>query len=696
MYPADLAGRAELHAVCVRADVACARLDGIDIKAALRVSGVVRVLTAADVRGTNRFGLIVPDQPVLVEREIVGASDVVAVVIATTVSAAREGARHVRLSLSPRAGVFDPARALEVDAPAVHANRSNLLATRTIRRGDPDRAISRAPVVIEGLYRTGHVDHAFLAPEAGLAYVDDEGRLTIEVASQWPEADLRQAAAALGEPVERLRMVQATIGGAFGGREDISLQVLLLLAAREMRVPVHMAWDRAESVRGHGKRHPFIIHHTIGASRDGRLLAARVDCLLDAGCYASTSVKLLDNALVHITGPYSVRHVTRWARGVHEQPVHLRVPGFGVNQVTFAMEQQMNKLASAVGLDPAEVRARNLLRLPGTLGSGTRVRSLGGLAQTVTQAQVRGARKRLPKSREGLLYGRGLASGIKNVGYGLGFDDKATAEVTLTRRGAVVRVGAADVGQGVETVVAQIAAEELRLPVSRVVVEWRDSTVAPESGSTSSSRQTMAAGNAVLGACRRVVAARGRTPLPDEGVTRRYTWRFPKAPSLDARVGRHITTFSAGSCVADVAVDPETGQVRVLRVVSVIDAGRVVNPRLVRGQVEGGAVMGQGYALTEGCTSVEGLPVTRGFEGSGVPTAMDAVPLVESVVLESPEANGPLGARGIGEITMIPVVPAITAAIYDACGVWIDTLPASPEQVRDALAALNRASRGEA
>ena len=243
---------------------------------------------------------------------------------------------------------------------------------------------------------------------------------------------------------------------------------------------------------------------------------------------------------------------------------------------------------------------------------------------------------------------------------------------------------------------AQIAAEELRLPVSRVVVEWRDSTVAPEAGSTSSSRQTMAAGNAVLGACRRVLAARGRTPLPDEGVTRRYTWRFPKAPSLDTRVGRHITTFSAGSCVADVAVDPETGQVRVLRVVSVIDAGRVVNPRLVRGQVEGGAVMGQGYALTEGCTSVEGLPVTRGFEGSGVPTAMDAVPLVESVVLESPEANGLLGARGIGEITMIPVVPAITAAIYDACGVWIDTLPASPEQVRDALAALNRASRGEA
>ena len=693
MYPADLASRAELHAACVRADVACARLDAIDTSAALRVPGVVRVLTAADVRGTNRFGLIVPDQPVMVERDIVGASDVIALVIATTADAARAGARHVRLSLSPRAGVFDPVDAMEPGAPAVHANRPNLLATRTILRGDPDRAISRAPVIVEGIYRTGHVDHAFLAPEAGLAYVDDEGRLTIEVASQWPEADLNQAAAALGEPVERLRMVQATIGGAFGGREDVSLQILLLLAAREMRVPVHMAWDRAESVRGHGKRHPFLIRHTIAARRDGRLLAARVDCLLDAGCYASTSVKLLANALVHITGPYAVPHVGATARAVFtNNPFTCAFRGFGVNQVIFAMEQQMNKLADAVGLDPAELRTRNLLRLPGTLGSGTRVRSLGGVAQTVTHAQARGARKRLPPSSEGLLYGRGLASGIKNVGYGLGFDDKSTAEVTLTRRGAVVRVGAADVGQGVETVVAQIAAEALRLLVSRVVVEWRDSAVAPEAGSTSSSRQTMAAGNAVLGACRQVLAARGRREPPDEGITRRFTWRFPKASTLDTPIGRHISTFSAGTCVADVAVDPQTGQVRVLRIVSVIDAGRVVNPRLVRGQVEGGAVMGQGYALTEECASPEGLPATRGFEGSGVPTAMDAVPLIESVVLESPEVNGPLGARGIGEITMIPVVPAIIAAIHNACGVWIDTLPASPERVREALAALNQAA----
>lgn len=698
LYPADLAHRAVFHAATVRAEVACARLDGVDITAALDVPGVVRILTAADVRGTNRFGLIVPDQPVLVEREIVGASDVIALVIARTRAAAREGARRVHLSLTPRAGVFDPMRALESAARAVHAGRPNLLATRTIRRGSPDRAMARAHVVIDGTYRTGHVDHAFLSPEAGLAYVDNNGRLTIEVATQWPEADLRQAAAALGEPLERLRMVQGTIGGAFGGREDVSLQILLLLAAREMQAPVHMAWDRAESVRGHGKRHPFVIRHTIAAMRDGRLLTARVDCLLDAGCYASTSVQLLDNALVHVTGPYALRHVDIVGRAVFtNNPYTCAFRGFGVNQVAFAMEQQMSKLAHALELDPADLRARNLPHTPSTLGPGTRVRSLGGLPRTLAQAHRQSTREPLPQSRNRILFGRGIASAIKNVGYGLGVNDKATAEVQVTLRRVVVRVGAAEVGQGVETVVAQIAAAELEVPLSRVVVEWQDSAVAPESGSSSASRQTMAAGNAVLGACRRAgraVAARGgRTALPDEGITRGFTWRFPKAPKLDKGVARHITAFSAGSCAADVELDAETGLVRVQRIVIAIDAGRVVNPRQLRGQVEGGVVMGLGYALTEECELKEGLPVTRGFDGSGVPTTLDAPPRIEIVVLESPEPIGPFGARGIGEITMIPVVPAITAAIHDACGAWIDALPASPDRVRAALAALRPPQR---
>jgi CO/xanthine dehydrogenase Mo-binding subunit len=691
IFPADLAARAHFHAATVRASVACARLDGIDGSDALSVPGVERILTAADVGGSNRFGLIVPDQPVLVERDIVGASDVIALVIAKSPAAAREGARRVRLSLTERSGVFDAARALHPGTPAVHHDRSNLLTSQEIRRGNAARAIAKASVVIEGTYRTGHIDHAFLSPEAGLAYVDDKGRLTVEVASQWPEADLRQAAAALGEPIERLRMVQTAIGGAFGGREDVSLQILLLLAAREMQAPVHMSWDRAESVRGHGKRHPFLVRHTLASTRGGQLVAAKIDLLLDAGCYTSSSVQLLNNALAHVTGPYAIRHVEVSGRVVFtNNPFTCAMRGFGVNQVSFVMEQQMNKLAAALDIDPADLRERNLIRGAGHLGAGARVKSLGGLQETIRQAKARGDRRGLSRPVDGRVFGRGFATSIKNVGYGFGSDDKATAEVCLTRKGALVRIGAADVGQGIETVIVQVAAATLGLPFKCIVVEWQDSTVVPEAGSSSASRQTMAAGNAVLGACRkilRVVHARGGTSaLPDEGVVRRYTWRFPKTKPLTRGPGLHLGSFGCGTCVADVSVDTVTGEVRVLRVVSVIDAGRVVNPRLALGQVEGGAVMGQGYALTEHCAVIDGVPLTKGFEESGVPTAVDAPPTIEGVILESNDRLGPFGARGIGEIVMIPVVPAITAAIHAACGVWIDTLPATPERVRAALA----------
>lgn len=693
-YPPDLAARAAYHVATVRAPIVCGWLESLDVAGALAVPGVVRVLTAADIPGTNRFGLITPDQPVLVESAIAGASDVVALVVGTSAAAAQEGARRVRVITRERPGVFDPAQALVAGAPAVHPDRaSNLLAERRISRGNATRALARAAVVVQGTYRTTHIDHAFLSPEAGLAWMDDDGRYVVEVASQWPQADLRQAAVVLGVDVDRLRLVQSTIGGAFGGREDISVQLLLLVALHAMRAPVFMAWDRAESVRGHGKRHPFVIRHSLGADRAGRFMAAEVDFLLDAGCYASTSVQLLDNALKHATGPYAVRHVLASGRvALTNNPFTCAFRGFGVNQVTFALEQQVNKLADALGMDPAELRHRNMVRTPGTLGPGTRVRSLGATAETITGAQRGGARRRLPRADGDVVYGRGFSTAIKNIGYGFGVDDRATAEVHRTRRGAIVRIAAAEVGQGVQTVLAVIAARALGVPPARVTVEWGDTATAPDAGSSSASRQTMAAGNAVLGACRKIVRALGGRPVPVDGLTRRFTWRFPRTVSGEVVTGRHLALFGGSSCVADVAVDRLTGVVQVLRVVQAVDAGAVMHPGQFRGQVEGGVVMGQGYALAEECRLDHGMPTTRGFEGSGVPTAVDAVPDIEVVAVEHPEPLGPFGARGIGEVVMIPVVPAITAAIYDACGVWIDELPATPARVRAALAA---AARGE-
>jgi CO/xanthine dehydrogenase Mo-binding subunit len=677
--------------------VAAARIEAVDVSAALALSGVVRVLTAADVAGTNRFGLLEPDQPVLAEDAVRGASDVVALVVATSAEVAREGAAAVAVAYTPLAVLVDAERALYDDAPRVHPARNaaahpNLLAERQILRGDPEGSMAAAHRVIEGVYRTERVEHFFLAPEAGHAVPDPNGTLTLFVATQWPEVDLAQAARALAIPRDRLSLVQETVGGAFGGREDVSLQILLLLAADATGAPVRMAWDRGESIRGHGKRHPFRIRHRLGVDGAGRFVAAELDVLIDAGCYASTSRQLLDNALAQACGPYAIEHVSAVGRAVFtHNPYTCAFRGFGANQVAFAMEQQVNKVAETLGLDPADVRRRNFLDAPGTAALGSRVESTGGLHRTLEVASEAAARRPLGDSDGAAARGRGIASAMKNVGFGFGHDDHATAEVAWDAHRVRVRIGAAEVGQGSTTVLAQIAATVLDVDVACVDVEWRDTRTAPEAGSSSASRQTMASGNAVRAACEvlrdRAEAAGGRDRLSGLELEVRHTWRFPETEPFDRQPGRHLAGFGWATCVVDVEVNRSTGLVTVARVVHVVDAGHVVNPVLARGQVEGGVVMGQGYALQERFDVREGMPRTRGFEDGGVPTILDAAPDIEALFVEHPDPLGPFGARGLGEICMIPVVPAITAAIHAACGVWIDHIPATPERVRIALSA---------
>ncbi len=693
-----------LHAATVRAPIAAARILRVDVAPALATKGVVRVLTAADVRGTNRFGLKERDQPVLASDRIRGASDVIALVVATSAAAARAAARRVRLDLAVAPLLEDPERACDPDAPVIHPERAavgahpNVVATATVRRGDVAAARKRAAVVIEGVYTTRWVEHAFLAPEAGLAVPEPDGGLTLYVATQWPETDLRQAAAALGEPLARLRLVQQAIGGAFGGREDVSLQILLLLAARATGRPVRMVWDRAESIRGHGKRHPFRIRHTLAADARGRFTAAVIDVLADAGCYASTSRIVIANAVAQACGPYAVPAVDLSGQAVYtNNPVTGAFRGFGVNQVCFAMEQQVSKVAAALGLDPATVRARNFVRPGGRLATGLRVDACAGLPRTLTRAMRRARRRPLPRATAEWVYGRGIASASKNVGYSFGVDDHATARVTLSADGATVFVGAAEVGQGVTTVLTQIAAETLGLPPARIRVVSDDTATVPEAGSTSASRQTFVAGNAVRLACARVrrklTTRAARAPLPRAGLSVTATFHAPRTQPLtaaDAR--RHSYAYTWCTCVADVAVDRATGVVRVLRVVEAVDAGRVVNPTLLRGQVEGGVVMGQGYALLERLDVRSGMPTTRGLDGCVLPTAVDAVPMIEAIAIEERALAGPFGARGVGEITMIPVAPAITAAIHAAIGVWVDDLPATPARILAGLATQQCAS----
>ena len=569
----------------------------------------------------------------------------------------------------------------------------NIVSEQAIVRGKVDDALRRAAVVVEAEYRTDFVEHAFLAPEAGIALPGADGRLTLLVATQWPQEDLRQAAEALGEPIGSLRIVQQAIGGAFGAREDISLQILLLLAARHMQAPVRMVWDRVESIRGHSKRHPFRIRHVLGADERGMLVAARIDMLADAGCYASSSAAVIANALSQACGPYAIAHVHLVGRAVYtNNPYTGAFRGFGVNQATFAMEQQVNKLAHALGIAPSLVRRRNFVREGGQLGTGARVFACGGLSRTVSAATTSARRRRLPRAHGQWRYGRGMASALKNIGFSFGFDDRATARVTVTRRDATVWVAASEVGQGTETVLAQIAAQALGLPPRAVRIAWHDTDEAPGAGRASASHQTFVSGNAIRIACeeaRKAIAARGgRGRLPPEGVSAVSTFQAPSTdPLTSAAPTRHAYSYAWSACVADVGVDLETGRVRVLRVVNALDAGRVINPKLLEGQVEGGVVMGQGYALQERLPVRDGMPLGAGFAACNLPTAVDAVPVIETIALEGAEPGGPYGARGIGEITMIPVVPAILAAIHAASGVWVDHLPALPERV---LAALDR------
>jgi CO/xanthine dehydrogenase Mo-binding subunit len=664
--------------------------------------GVVRVLTANDVGGSNRYGLIEADQPVFATDEIRGASDVVALVVATSERVARKAVRHVQLDLECEPPLLDPELACAPDAPVVHpqrepvGNHPNIVAEQEIVRGDFDLALAGAAAVVTGEYRTDRVEHAFMAPEAGLAQCDDQGRLTLHVATQWPQEDLRQAAAALGDPIDRLRIVQQTIGGAFGGREDISLQILLLLATRETGRPVRMVWTREESIRGHGKRHPFRIRHRLAADADGRFVAAEIYLLADAGCYASTSAAVLDNALSQACGPYAIDNVRIAGRAVYtNNPYTCAMRGFGVNQTAFAMEQQANKLAVELGIDADEIRRRNFVRDGGRLGSGSTIVSAAGLPQTLEAARARADSRSLPAAQGDWKYGRGTGSGLKNVGYSFGLDDHASALVTRTSENATVHIGAADVGQGIETVLVQIAADSLGLETDRVRIDWHDTASAPEAGSSSASRQTFVSGNAVRLACEQVSAAideiGGLSRIPEDGISRTSTFHAPRTQPIDrSHPARHAYAYTGSTCVAHVRVCTATGRVEVLRVITAIDAGRVLNPMLFEGQAEGGAVMGQGYALQERCVLSNGMPVSLDLKSCAVPTATCAVAEIETIAIESPEPLGPFGARGVGEITMIPVVPAITAAIYDAIGIWIDEIPALPVRVLAAIESQKR------
>jgi CO/xanthine dehydrogenase Mo-binding subunit len=695
-YPADLIDSGMLHAKIVFSHVPRARLCSIDFSDALTQPGVVAVLTADDVP-YNRFGLVEADQAVLcpVGDEVRFVGDKIAVVLADSPDAAERGASAVQVELEPLPAITDPELALLPGSERVHSEKeSNLLLHVPIRKGNIEAAFASADVVIEGAFSTVWQEHAFLQPEAGTAWVDEQGRVIVETAGQWLHEDRRQLAAMLELPVDRVVVRYNAIGGAFGGREDLSIQHVLALAAWHMRDrfpgrKIALQWSREESIAGHHKRHPMRISCSWAAMKDGRIVGVKSRVLADGGAYASTSVEVLKIATVFASGCYNIPAIQTDGYVVYTNNVPSGAfRGFGAPQSQFAAESMVNRLADRLGIDPFEIRRRNLYR-EGDIEPTGYALPPGVSALPVLEAMAEASRPVASPTPPHIRRGIGYASGIKNVGYSFGFPDKASATVELFGRGeverAIVRVGAADVGQGSHVAMRQIASAVLALNPRDIELVTDDSSQAPNAGSASASRLTLLAGKAVHDAASQALEIYLNSE--DQHVVATAEFRPPATTALDPIDGRGKPNFCYGYAAQSVEVEVNelTGQVSIVRVVSAHDVGKAINRQQVEGQIEGCIAQALGYALMEHFQMRDGKVLTQYLSTYLVPTVLDMPDEIVPVVLELADPIGPFGARGVAEMPLVPFAPAVAAAIHDACGIWLSDLPFVPERVLDAL-----------
>jgi selenium-dependent xanthine dehydrogenase len=708
-----------------------ARIVAIDTSQADALPGVHAVLTHKDVPGSNRHGLVYADWPVLCDDKVRYMGDAVALVAADSAESAAQAIELIGVQYEPLPVMSSAQEARQPNATLLHEEwpDGNLLAHIKVRHGDVDRGFAEADVVVEHEYRTPIYEHMFMEPECSVAvppgYDAEHPKLTVYVGSQIPFADRDQIATALNLAPEQVRVVGTLMGGGFGGKEDITGQIHAALLARATGRPVKVRYSRSESMLVHPKRHATTIRLRTGAKRDGTLTAVQAELIGDAGAYASLSTKVLTRTTTHATGPYQVPHakIDCYAMYTNNPPAGA-FRGFGVTQSAFAVEQNMDILAHELGIDPFEMRRKNGLRVGSVTATGQTLHESVGLLDCldVTQAEVRtlDASPNPPLPLKNPRIAWGVAAAYKNTGLGGGADDAAGAELEVFPDGtAEIRCGSADMGQGLTAVVAQCVAEELGLAYERVGVLLSDTDRSPDGGPTTASRQTFVTGNAarlaarsmrdrlaVIAAARWNIAAdrirfedgvlhaEGHTAamaevvawLQQAGQSPRltYHYRAPETLPLGEGGDMHVA-FSFGVQAAQVAVDQETGEVHVLRVVAACDAGRALNPQALLGQIEGGVVMALGTTLTEEYQIEHGRPQTLRWADYRVPL-IGAMPEMHVRIVEHPLTTGPYGAKGIGELPSIPTAPAICNAIYNAVGIRVQRLPVKPTDLKKELA----------
>jgi CO/xanthine dehydrogenase Mo-binding subunit len=696
-YSSDLWHEDMLWGATLRSPHPSARLTGIDVSGALALPGVHAVLTHADVPGVNRYGLEHPDQPVLAVDVVRYEGEPVALVAADHPETARRALARIQVGYEVLEPVVDAERAANGEGPALHPG-GNVVRHVPIRKGDP---AARADVVVSGTYEVGMQDQAFLGPESGLAIPAEDGGVDLFVATQWLHVDQRQILAALGLPAGKVRLTLAGVGGAFGGREDLSIQVHACLLALHTGKPVKMVYNREESFYGHVHRHPARMYYEHGADREGRLVYVRARLYLDGGAYASSTGAVVANAATLGVGPYDVPNVTVDCWGTYtNNPPCGAMRGFGAVQAAFAYESQMDRLARACGLDPVRVRVRNVMREGTLMPTGQVVDSPAPVAELLERVRAKplpppsaGAQdvRRMPGGvantthGEGVVRGVGYAVGIKNICFSEGFDDHSTARVRLETVGgepaATVQTAACEVGQGLVTVLQQIVRSELG--VERVTIQPMDTTIG-DAGSTSASRQTYVTGGAVRAAClavRSALDARGGV-LGDSVIDETVRWRHRPTEGLDPETGAgnaHVQYgFAAHRAVVD--VDTELGLVKVVALDCAQDVGRAVNPDAVLGQIHGGSAQGLGLAVLEEIRTVGGRIRNPSFTDYLIPTMLD-VPPMSVDVLEYADPHAPYGLRGVGEPPAISSTPAIVAAIRAATGLELTRVPVRPEHL---------------
>jgi len=697
-YASDLRRDGMLHGATLRSPHPHARIVSIDIAAAIAAPGVRAVLTHADVPGKKTFGLDVQDQPVLAIDVVRYAGEPVAIVAAEDPELARAALKQIDVNYEVLTPVTDMERALEPNSPSVHP-QGNIVRTLQVVHGDPNAS---ADVWVEGSYETGMQDQAPLGPEAGLAVPAADGGVELFIATQWLHADLEQLAPCLGLPAEKVRLHLSGVGGAFGAREDVSMQIHACLLALRTGRPVKMSYGRQESFYGHVHRHPSRVWMRHGARRDGTLVNVQARLLVDGGAYTSTSPAVIGNATTFAAGPYEVANARLEGTAVFtNNPPCGAMRGFGAVQACFAYEAQMDKLAMALGLDPLELRLKNAVKTGSVLPTGQPIIGTAPVRECLLRLQdLPLPAEEPPLDRDPMLLpggagnvghgealkrGVGVAVGYKNLAYSEGFDDSSEAwvRVSVDREGpmAEVKTAAVDVGQGIDTIVAQIVRTELG--IDRVLIRQPDTSIG-SAGSSSASRQTMMTGGAVQLACQAVRAeidAQGGMPELRRPVEATRVFHHRPTGKLDANgQGDPHVSFAFGAARAVVEVDTDLGLVRVVQLAVAQDVGRALNPQSVMGQIEGGSAQGLGLALMEEVALVDGQVKNASFTDYLLPTILDMPPVVCELV-EEPEPGLPYGAKGVGEPSTVVVPAAVVAALRHATGRELRRAPVKPDDL---------------